>query len=65
MTAFAQPGSVLEHMDREPFLKMLLSQATLSIDVLAILVAETRSARIAIVDVRSRRRGLKRKDRPN
>jgi CRP-like cAMP-binding protein len=61
MTALAQSGSVLEHMDRETFLRMLIERPTLAIDVLAILAAETRSARIAIVDLRSRRRGLKRK----
>jgi CRP-like cAMP-binding protein len=53
MTALAQPGSVLEHMDRESFLRMLLSQPTLSLDVLTILAAETRSARIAVIDGRS------------
>jgi CRP-like cAMP-binding protein len=61
MTALAQSGSVLEHMDRETFLRMLIEQPTLAIDVLAILAAETRSARIAIVDLGSRRRGLRRK----
>ena len=61
MTALAQSGSVLEHMDRETFLRTLIERPTLAIDVLAILAAETRSARIAIVDLGSRRRGLKRK----
>ncbi len=58
MTALAQSGSVLEHMDRETFLRMRIGQRRLAIDVLAILAAETRSARIAIVDLGSRRRGL-------
>jgi CRP-like cAMP-binding protein len=61
MTALAQSGSVLEHMDRETFLRTLIERPTLAIDLLAILAAETRSARIAIVDLGSRRRGLKRK----
>jgi CRP-like cAMP-binding protein len=61
MTALAQSGSVFGHMDRESFLRMLVERPMLAIDVLAILAAETRSARIAIVDLGSRKRGLRRK----
>ena len=63
MAAEALAGSELEKMDRDQFWQMLIKKPALSLDVLRILAAETRSARIAIVDVSSKRRhGLKRKD---
>ena len=61
MTASAERGSQLEILDREQFLRMLVAKPSLSLDVLKILAAETRSARVAIVEVGSRRRSLKRK----
>jgi len=56
MTAVAGVGSELERMDREQFWQMLIKKPTLSLDVLQILAAETRSARIAIVELGSKRR---------
>jgi len=43
-------------MDRDQFWQMLIKKPTLSLDVLQILAAETRSARIAIVELGSKRR---------
>lgn len=62
LTALAYKGAELEEMDRRQFWEMLISKPALSLDVLKILTSETRSARIAIVDVRSKhRRGNRRK----
>lgn len=56
LTALAYRGAELEEMDRRQFWEMLISKPALSLDVLKILASETRSARIAIVDVRSKHR---------
>jgi CRP-like cAMP-binding protein len=50
MSAFARQGAVLALMSREKFCDLIASSPALSLDVLKILAAETRAARIAIVD---------------
>jgi len=61
MAAVAERGCELEQMDREGFWQMLVAKPSLSLDVLQILAAETRSARIAIVELGSKRRMVRRK----
>jgi CRP-like cAMP-binding protein len=63
MTAIALRGAELGHIDRQQLGEMLGETPILALDVLRILAAETRSARIAIVDVswRHRSRGLPRR----
>lgn len=58
MTAVAQKGAELLVMSREKFCALIASSPALALDVLKILAAETRAARIAIVEsgVRHRRR---------
>ena len=50
MTAVARKGSELGVMSRERFCDMLASDPAFSRDVLRILAAETRAARIAMVE---------------
>lgn len=61
MTAVGRKGTVLAAMSRDKFCDLIAGSTTLSLDVLRILAAETRAARIAIVEAgmsrRSRRRG--------
>ena len=58
MTAVAQKDAELLVMSREKFCALIASSQALALDVLKILAAETRAARIAIVEsgVRQRRR---------
>ena len=60
MTAVAWKGSELRVMSRERFIDMVGADSTLALEVLKILAAETRSARMAIGEIES-----KRKDRPS
>ena len=63
MTAVAEEHTELERMGRDQFWQMLIKRPALSLDVLRILAAETRSARIAIVDVGSKpRQGIRRNE---
>ncbi len=50
MTAVAGKGSELLVMSREKFCDLVASSPALALDVLKILAAETRAARLAIVD---------------
>ncbi len=63
MTATVRRGAELVRLDRAQLGEMLGEMPILALDVLRILAAETRSARIAIVDVSGghRRRGLPRR----
>ena len=63
MTATVRRGAELVRMDRQQLGEMLGEAPILALDVLRILASETRSARIAIVDVSGghRRRGLPRR----
>jgi CRP-like cAMP-binding protein len=63
MSALAKRGAELVRIDRSQLGEMLAAAPLLALDVLRILAAETRSARIAIVDVSAmhRGRGLRRR----
>lgn len=63
MTATVRRGAELVRINRQQLGEMLGEMPILALDVLRILAAETRSARIAIVDVSAghRRRGLPRR----
>jgi hypothetical protein len=50
MTAMAWKGAELRVMSRERFCDMIAANPALSLDVLRILAAETRAARIAIAE---------------
>ena len=50
MTAVARKGAEFAMMSRDRFLDLIATNPTLSLDVLRILAAETRAARIAIVE---------------
>lgn len=50
MTAVARKGSELAMMSRDKFCDLIATSLMLSLDVLRILAAETRAARIAIVE---------------
>jgi CRP-like cAMP-binding protein len=56
MTAIAWQGTELAMMSRDKFVDMIATNAALSLDVLKILAAETRAARLAIVDAEIGRR---------
>jgi CRP-like cAMP-binding protein len=59
LSAFGREGAVLAVMSREKFCDMVAASPALALDVLKILAAETRAARIAMVEsgVRHRIRG--------
>jgi len=59
MTAIAWQGSEVFVMSRERFCDLIASDHSLSLDVLKILAAETRAARIAIVEASAKRRDSK------
>ena len=54
MTAIAWEGSEVAAMGRDRFCDLVASNPALSLDVLRILAAETRAARIAIVQARAK-----------
>ena len=56
MTAIAWKGAEFAVMSRDKFCDMIASNPAFSLDVLRILAAETRAARIAIVDAGMERR---------
>lgn len=56
MTAIAQEHCEVERMDLEQFWLLLVTKPNLALAVLKILAAETRSARIAIVDSKRKER---------
>ena len=58
MTAIAWRGSEIAVMSRERFCDLIASDHALSLDVLKILAAETRAARIAIVEAGAKRRAV-------
>lgn len=58
MTAIAQENTEVERMGREQFWQMLVTKPALSLHILKILAEETRSARIAIVELGHRRRSV-------
>jgi CRP-like cAMP-binding protein len=60
MSAFAREGAALALMSREKFCDLIASSPALSMDVLKILAAETRAARIAIVESGIKHRTRKR-----
>jgi CRP-like cAMP-binding protein len=60
MSAIAQKGAELLVMSREKFCDLIASSPALSLDVLRILAAETRAARIAMVGAGMARRGRSR-----
>lgn len=51
MTAVASKGSEIAVIEREEFCRLIASNPALSLDVLRILAAETRAARLAITSV--------------
>ena len=55
LTAVARKGAELEEMNREQFCEMIASNSLLTLAVLRILAAETRSVRIAIIEIAKRR----------
>lgn len=55
MTAVAWKGTELGVMSRERFIDMIATNPTLSLDVLKILAAETRSARFAATEMERKR----------
>lgn len=59
MSAVAREGATLAAMSREKFCDLIATSPTLAMDVLKILAAETRAARIAIVEagMKQRKRG--------
>jgi CRP-like cAMP-binding protein len=57
MTAVAISGTELKRIGRTDFCELLVANPALSLEVLRILAEETRSARIAIAEVRPRHRG--------
>jgi CRP-like cAMP-binding protein len=56
MTAIAWQGSEVSVMGRDRFCDLVASSSALSLDVLKILAAETRAARVAIVEASAKRR---------
>ena len=56
MTAIAWKGSEIAVMSRDRFCDLIASDHALSLDVLKILAAETRAARVAIVEAGAKRR---------
>ena len=58
MTAIAWKGSEIAVMSRDRFCDLIASDHALSLDVLKILAAETRAARIAIVEAGAKRRAV-------
>jgi hypothetical protein len=56
MTAIAWKGTELAVISREKFVDMIATNSQLSLDALKILAAETRAARIAIVEAEVGRR---------
>jgi CRP-like cAMP-binding protein len=59
MTAIAWEDSEIAVMSRERFCDLVASDHALSLDVLRILAAETRAARVAIVEASAKRRHSK------
>ena len=59
MTAIAWKGSEVSVMSRDRFCDLVASSPALSLDVLKVLAAETRAARVAIVDASAKRRNSK------
>jgi CRP-like cAMP-binding protein len=56
MTAIAWKGSEVAVMSRDRFCELVASDSALSLDVLKILAAETRAARIAIIETGAMRK---------
>jgi len=56
MTAIAWSGSEIAVMERELFCDLIASDHALALDVLRIQAAETRAARMAIVETAAKRR---------
>ena len=56
MTAIAWKGTELAVMSREKFVDMIATSPVLSMDVLRILAAETRAARMAAIEAEIGRR---------
>ena len=59
MTAIAWKGSEIAVMSRDRFCELIASNGSFSLDVLQILAAETRAARIAIVEAGAKRQNSK------
>jgi len=59
MTAIAWKGSEVSVMSRDRFCDLIASSPALSLNVLKILAAETRAARVAIVEASAKRRDTK------
>lgn len=59
MSAIAWKGSEVAVMSRERFCDLIASDSALGFDVLKILAAETRAARVAIVEASAKRRNSK------
>ena len=58
MSAIAMRGSEVAMMGRDKFCDLIANNPALSLDVLKILAAETRAARVAIVETGMKRRGV-------